>query len=79
MIYKNKALLMQACNIIGKHSHYSSESLYAKDMYKYLLNCGNEDWQTYYKNLTPEYIDRRIRIEYRKLIHSLNEFNRFKV
>ena len=77
MIYKNKELLMQACNIIGKHSYYYSE--YARYMYKYLLNCGDEDWYTYYKNNTPEYIDRMIRKEYKQLIHSLNAFDRFKV
>lgn len=79
MIYKNKELLMQACNIIGKHSHYFGENLYAKSMYKYLLNCGDEDWYTYYKNNTPEYIDRMIRREYKQLIQSLNAFDRFKV
>lgn len=79
MIYKNKELLMQACNIRGKLSCYDSEKLYAKFMYKYLLNCGNEDWQTYYKNFTPKYIDRMIRREYKQLIHSLNAFDRFKV
>ena len=50
MIYKNKELLMQASNIMGKQFCYYSEKLYAKSMYKYLLNCGNEDWYTYYKN-----------------------------
>lgn len=79
MIYKNKELLMQACNIIGRQFRYHSEKLYTKSMYTYLLNCGDEDWYTYYKNNTPEYIDRMIRREYKQLIHSLNEFNRFKV
>ena len=74
MIYKNKELLMQACNIMGKQFCYYSEKLYAKSMYKYLLNCGDADWYTYYKNNTPEYIDRMIRREYKQLIHSLNEF-----
>lgn len=77
MIYKNKELLMQACNIIGKHSYYYSED--AKSMYKYLLNCGNEDWQTYYKNFIPDYVDIMIRKEYKQLIRSLNAFDRFKV
>lgn len=79
MIYKNKELLMQACNMTGKQHYYLDEVLYATSMYKYLLNCGNEDWQTYYKNNTPEYVDRVIRREYKQLIHSLNAFNRFKV
>lgn len=79
MIYKNKELLMQACNMTGKQHYDFDEALYAKSMYKYLLNCGNEDWQTYYKNNTPEYVDRVIRREYKQLIHSLNGFNRFKV
>ena len=48
-------------------------------MYKYLLNCGNEDWQTYYKNNIPDFVDRAIRMAYKQLIHSLNGFNRFKV
>lgn len=79
MIYKNKELLMQACNIMGKQFCWYSAKLYAKSMYKYLLNCGDEDWYTYYKNNTPEYIDRMIRREYKQLIQSLNAFDRFKV
>ena len=70
---------MQACNIAGNRFWNYWEGRYAKSMYKYLLNCGNEDWQTYYKNNTQEYIDGVIRREYKKLIHSLNEFNRYKV
>ena len=76
MIYKNKELLMQARNILSRERYYYN---YTKSMYKYLLNCGNEDWQTYYKNNTPEYVDRVIRREYKQLIRSLNGFNRFKV
>lgn len=76
MIYKNKELLMQACNILTNERYYYH---YTKLMYKYLLNCGNNDWQTYYKNNIPEFVDRAIRMAYKQLIHSLNEFNRFKV
>lgn len=76
MIYKNKELLMQACNILTNERYYYH---YTKLMYKYLLNCGNKDWQTYYKNNIPEFVDRAIRMAYKQLIHSLNEFNRFKV
>lgn len=76
MIYKNKELLMQACNILTNERYYYH---YTKLMYKYLLNCGNEDWQTYYKNNIPEFVDKAIRMAYKQLIHSLNEFNRFKV
>ena len=76
MIYKNKELLMQACNILMREHYYYN---YTRLMYKYLLNCGNEDWQTYYKNNTPEFVDRAIRMEYKQLIRSLNGFNRFKV
>lgn len=79
MIYKNKELLMQACNILREQFYYYDEIVYAKSMYKYLLNCGNEDWYAYYKHKTPEYIDRAIRKEYKQLIRSLNKFNRFKV
>lgn len=76
MIYKNKELLMQACNILTNERYYYN---YTKPMYKYLLNCGNKDWQTYYKNNIPEFVDKAIRMAYKQLIHSLNEFNRFKV
>lgn len=76
MIYKNKELLMQACNILTNECYYYN---YTKPMYKYLLNCGNKDWQTYYKNNIPEFVDKAIRMAYKQLIHSLNEFNRFKV
>lgn len=76
MIYKNKELLMQACNILTNERYYYH---YTKLMYKYLLNCGNKDWQTYYKNNIPEFVDKAIRMAYKQLIHSLNEFNRFKV
>lgn len=76
MIYKNKELLMQACNILTNERYYYN---YTKLMYKYLLNCGNKDWQTYYKNNIPEFVDKAIRMAYKQLIHSLNEFNRFKV
>ena len=76
MIYKNKELLMQACNILTKERYYHN---YTKFMYKYLLNCGNDDWHTYYKNHIPKFVDRAIRMEYKKLIHSLNAFDRFKV
>lgn len=76
MIYKNKELLMQACNILTNERYYYH---YTKLMYKYLLNCGNKDWQTYYKNNIPDFVDRAIRMAYKQLIHSLNEFNRFKV
>lgn len=76
MIYKNKELLMQACNILARERYYYN---YTKFMYKYLLNCGNEDWQTYYKNNIPEFVDKAIRMAYKQLIRSLNRFNRFKV
>lgn len=76
MIYKHKELLMQVCNILISEHHYD---IYARSIYKYLLNCGNDNWQTYYKNFTPDYVDRVIRREYKYLIRSLNEFNRFKV
>lgn len=76
MIYKNKELLMQACNILTNERYYYNST---KLMYKYLLNCGNEDWQTYYKNNIPDFVDKAIRMAYKQLIHSLNEFNRFKV
>lgn len=76
MIYKNKELLMQACNILTNERYYYH---YTKLMYKYLLNCGNKDWQTYYKNNIPDFVDKAIRMAYKQLIHSLNEFNRFKV
>lgn len=76
MIYKNKELLMQACNILTNERYYYN---YTKLMYKYLLNCGNDDWQTYYKNNIPDFVDKAIRMAYKQLIHSLNEFNRFKV
>lgn len=76
MIYKNKELLMQACNILTNERYYYH---YTKLMYKYLLSCGNKDWQTYYKNNIPEFVDKAIRMAYKQLIHSLNEFNRFKV
>lgn len=76
MIYKNKELLMQACNILTNERYYYN---YTKLMYKYLLNCGNKDWQTYYKNNIPDFVDKAIRMAYKQLIHSLNEFNRFKV
>lgn len=79
MIYKNKELLMQACNILKKKSCYRSEIIYAKSMYKYLLNCGNANWQEFYKHNTPKYIDNIVRKEYKQLIRLLNEFNRFKV
>lgn len=79
MIYKNKELLMQVCNILRTEFHYYDDILYVKSMYNYLLNCGDEDWQSYYKCNIPKHIDRTIRKEYKKLIHSLNEFNRFKV
>lgn len=76
MIYKNKELLMQACNILSNERYYYN---YTKLMYKYLLNCGNEDWQTYYKNNIPDFVDRAIRMEYKQLIRSLNGFDRLKV
>lgn len=76
MIYKNKELLMQACNILANERYYYN---YTKLMYKYLLNCGNEDWQTYYKNNIPDFVDRAIRMEYKQLIRSLNGFDRLKV
>lgn len=76
MIYKNKELLMQACNILMREHYYYN---YTRLIYKYLLNCGNEDWQTYYKNNIPEFVDKAIRMEYKQLIRSLNGFNRFKV
>lgn len=79
MIYKNKELLMQVCNILQSEFYYYDDKLCVKRMYNYLLNCGNEDWQSYYKDNVRQHIDRTIRKEYKKLIHSLNEFNRFKV
>lgn len=79
MIYKNKELLMQACNILREQFCYYDEVLYTKRMYNYLLNCGNEDWQSYYNHNTPEHVDKAIRREYKQLIRSLNKFNKFKV
>lgn len=79
MIYKNKELLMQACNILRKQFYYYDEKLFAKRMYAYLLNCGNVNWYAFYKCNTPDNIDRAIRKEYKQLIRSLNKFNRFKV
>ena len=68
MIYKNKELLMQACNILMREHYYYN---YTRLMYKYLLNCGNEDWQ-----MLPFCLDAQSGIvsdcenakEYRKLI-----------
>lgn len=79
MIYKNKELLMQTCNILKRSFYYYDDILFAKRMYAYLVNCGNEDWQTYYKNNVDERRDKYVRKEYKQLIRSLNKFNRFKV
>lgn len=79
MIYKNKELLMQACNILQIEFYDYYDILCMKRMYNYLLNCGNEDWQSYYKQNVRQHVDKTIRKEYKKLIHSLNAFNRFKV
>lgn len=79
MIYKNKELLMQVCNILKTEFYNYEDILCMEHMYNYLLNCGNEDWQSYYKQNVRQHVDRTIRKEYKKLIHSLNAFNRFKV
>ena len=79
MIYKNKELLMQTCNILRKSFYYYDDILFARRMYDYLVNCGTEDWQTYYKNNVDERRDKYVRKEYKQLIRSLNNFNRFKV
>lgn len=79
MIYKNKELLMQVCNILQIEFYDYYDILCMKRMYNYLLNCGNEDWQSYYKQNVRQHVDKTIRKEYKKLIHSLNAFNRFKV
>lgn len=81
MIYKNKGLLITACNLIqcDKTMRDSTRS-YAKRMYKYLLNCGkNEDWYFFYRSHTLPRFDLDVETVYRSLIRSLNNFNRFKV
>lgn len=80
MIFKNKELLMTACNIILRSTVWSDAKHHAKSMYNYLLNCDkNDDWYTYYHNHTLPHLDVEIENVYRSLIHSLNNFNRFKV
>ncbi len=53
MIYKNKDLLMIACNITLRTTVWYDVKNYAKTMYDYLSNCDkNDDWYTYYHNHT---------------------------
>lgn len=80
MIYKNKELLMTACNLIFHNPMRYDSKHHAKKMYNYLLNCDkNDDWCTYYHNHTLPHLDIEVKKVYRSLIHSLNNFNRFKV
>ena len=82
MIFKNKELLIQVLNIVWHDRDcWYDVRMYAKNMYHHLVNCDkNEDWYVYYRTHTSsEYVHRHIVREYHYLIHSLNEFNRFKV
>lgn len=81
MIFKNKELFMQVCNIVWHDRDYWYDTrMHAKNMYYHLLNCDkNENWYAYYHNRTYSQLDREFKRIYKNLIRSLNEFNRFKV
>lgn len=81
MIYKNKEIFMQVCNIVWHDRNYFYDvRMRAKKFYYYLLNCDkNEDWYRYYRIHTYAAIDREFTKIYKNLIHSLNEFHKWKV